>query len=259
MLNKINFENYNDYLLSLNIAQISREFGFKKVGINSLYLITHLTRAFIEKIAVDTKKSTEASNRTESNLIDLLFTLSDSQTTQETMMKYIKESKIKYDFAKGSYIRKIYLNEERERNNHIRKINSSQITEDINMDNKLLSAIPKQLRYFPKEFFNEGNEVLINKQNNIISIPNILDEKKIRKDSVIHERKATEEVNIQTNYFDMSKKHTKKKISIDMSRILNEIIVENNEIHLGKKLKREDKNELSYLSASNFPPASSNK
>ena len=57
----------------------------------------------------------------------------------------------------------------------------------------------------------------------------------------------------------MSKKHTKKKISIDMSRILNEIIVENNEIHLGKKLKREDKNELSYLSATNIPSASLNK
>ena len=26
------FENYKDYLLSLNIAQISREFGFKKLG-----------------------------------------------------------------------------------------------------------------------------------------------------------------------------------------------------------------------------------
>ena len=121
--------------------------------------------------------------------------------------------------------------------------------------NKETASIRTFVECLPEEY----NEVLINKQNNIISIPNILDEKKIRKDSVIHERKATEEVNIQTNYFDMSKKHTKKKISIDMSRILNEIIVENNEIHLGKKLKREDKNELSYLSATNIPSASLNK
>ena len=36
-------------------------------------------------------------------------------------------------------------------------------------------------------------------------------------------------------------------------------IIKNNEIHLGKKLKREDKNELSYLSATNIPSASLNK
>jgi hypothetical protein len=45
MFNKMNFENYQDYLLSLNIAQIAREFEFKKVGMNSLYLVTHILKA----------------------------------------------------------------------------------------------------------------------------------------------------------------------------------------------------------------------
>ena len=47
----MNFENFTDYLvlyilnqLSLNIAQVSREYGFKKVGVNSLYLLTHVVR-----------------------------------------------------------------------------------------------------------------------------------------------------------------------------------------------------------------------
>ena len=45
MFNKMSFENYPDYLLSLNIAQIGREFGFKKVGMNSLYLLTDVVKS----------------------------------------------------------------------------------------------------------------------------------------------------------------------------------------------------------------------
>ncbi len=45
MFNKMNFENYQDYLLSINIAQISREFGFRKIGMNSLYLLTQVLKA----------------------------------------------------------------------------------------------------------------------------------------------------------------------------------------------------------------------
>ena len=65
----MDFENYNDYLLSLNISQISREFGFKKIGINSLYLIAHLIKGYIELFAKETIKSVENSNRMESNRI----------------------------------------------------------------------------------------------------------------------------------------------------------------------------------------------
>ncbi len=71
----MNFENYNDYLLSLNISQIAREFGFKKRSINSLYLITHLIKGYIELFAKETQKSVENSNRMERNIIDLLFSL----------------------------------------------------------------------------------------------------------------------------------------------------------------------------------------
>lgn len=44
MFNKMNFENFPDYLLSMNIAQIAREFGFKKIGMNSLYLLTNVLK-----------------------------------------------------------------------------------------------------------------------------------------------------------------------------------------------------------------------
>jgi hypothetical protein len=45
MFNKMNFENYQDYLLSINVAQVGREFGFKKIGMNSLYLMTQILKA----------------------------------------------------------------------------------------------------------------------------------------------------------------------------------------------------------------------
>lgn len=41
----MNFENYQDYLLSINISQIAREFGFKKIGMNSLYLLTQIVKS----------------------------------------------------------------------------------------------------------------------------------------------------------------------------------------------------------------------
>ena len=254
MLNKMNFENYNDYLLSLNISQISREFGFKKVGINSLYLITHLTRNFIEQISSDAQKVAEESNRIESNLIDLFYSLEDNKISQENLKKYIKDSKIKYDFSKGNYIRKIFHTEERERNSHIRKINSNQVHENLTLNDKLLKAIPAQLRYFPKEYL-ESEEIVqdINIQNEQVEKKvsenkgNVNEHKKNekvnRKESLAYDKKNMDELNNALGYFDMSKKHTRKKISFDITKVFNEVSEEDHNIMLGKKVKREDKAE----------------
>ena len=109
MLNKMNFENYSDYLLSVNIAQISREFGFKKIGMNSLYLITNILRKFIEKIAIETQNNAENSNRYETNLIDCLYSLVENDIHLNDISSYLEESKIKYNFSKEKYLDKIYL------------------------------------------------------------------------------------------------------------------------------------------------------
>ena len=149
MLNKMNFENYNDYLLSLNISQIAREFGFKKIGINSLYLITHLIKGYIELFAKETQKSVENSNRMESNIIDLLFTLQDNQINQNQIIDYIHESKIKNDFSKNRFLNKLIETEEKERINQIYKINSNTVSYDLNFNKNIINAIPKQLIFFP--------------------------------------------------------------------------------------------------------------
>ena len=97
-------------------------------------------------------------------LIDLLYTLIDEKNiNQNDILYYINSSKIKYDFTKANYLHRLYITEEKERNNLIKKINISSVKvkneEDlssINLDSKLIKAIPPMLRYFPPEY-GKGN------------------------------------------------------------------------------------------------------
>ena len=264
MINKMIFEDYKDYLLSLNIAQISREFGFKKLGKNSFYLLTDVIRRFIEKISSDTQKNVEASGRNECNIIDLLYTLIDEKNiNQNDILYYINSSKIKYDFTKANYLHKIYSTEEKERNNLIKKINMQSVKikdkEDfstINLSSDLIKAIPPMLRYFPQEYgkdrleTGEGDENL--KKINMIN--NLLDDnknKRLNSGVAINERKTVEELNNAANYFDMSKKHSFHKNNIDLSKIFNNVTVIKDNLVLGKKhsrylledIKEEDEND----------------
>lgn len=250
MINKMIFENYKDYLLSLNIAQISREFGFKKMGMNSFYLLTNVIRKFIERISVDTQKQVEDSGRNECNIIDILYTLLDDKNiSQKDIMLYINSSKIKYDFTKNNYIHKLISSEEKERNKLIKKINYSSLKikeeEDfnsINLNPNLIKAIPPMLRYFPMEYkkggLNELNEDDENKKKiNIIN--NMLEDKnKINTGTNLNERKNVEELNSTANYFDLSKKHSFHKKNIDFSKIFNNVIIIKDNFVLGKKHSR---------------------
>ena len=252
MINKMIFENYKDYLLSLNIAQISREFGFKKLGMNSFYLLTNVVRKFIEKISIDTQKQVEDSGRNECNVIDILYTLLDDKNiSQQDIMLYINSSKIKYDFTKNNYIHKLFISEEKERNNLIKKINYSSLKirdeEDfnsVNINPNLIKAIPPMLRYFPLEYkkggINDGNESDEN-QKKINIINNMLEDsknKKLNSGLTMNERKNVEELNSTANYFDMSKKHSFHKKNIDFSKIFNNVIVIKDNFVLGKKHTR---------------------
>ena len=252
MINKMIFENYKDYLLSLNIAQISREFGFKKLGMNSFYLLTNVIRKFIEKISIDTQKQVEDSGRNECNIIDILYTLLDDKNiSQRDIMFYINSSKIKYDFTKNNYIHKLFNSEEKERNNLVKKINYSTLKirdeEDfntININPNLIKAIPPMLRYFPMEYkkggINDGNESDEN-QKKINIINNMLEDnknKKLNSGLSVNERKNVEELNNTANYFDMSKKHSFHKKNIDFSKIFNNVIVIKDNFVLGKKHTR---------------------
>jgi len=251
MINKMIFENYKDYLLSLNIAQISREFGFKKLGMNSFYLLTNIMRKFIEKISVDTQKQVEDSGRNECNIIDLLYTLLDDKSiSQRDIMYYINTSKIKYDFTKNNYIHKLFTSEEKERNSLVKKINYSSVKlreeEDynlVNINQNLIKAIPPMLRYFPMEYKKGGSVVGDENDENqkkINMINNMLEDNKNKNNNGnnLNERKTVEELNSTANYFDMSKKHSFHKKDIDFTKIFNNVIFIKDNFILGKKHSR---------------------
>ena len=245
------FENYKDYLLSLNIAQISREFGYKKIGMSSFYLLTNIVRKFIEKISIDTQKEVENSGRTECNIIDLLYTLvNDRKINQENILYYIKSSKIHFDFTKANYLNRLILTEEKERNNLIKKINMNTIkaTDDeeistLNIKKNIINAIPPMLRYFPVEYGNlrgrDGDDNL-NKMN---ILNNLLEDTKNKNKqssnlSNANERKTIEELNNTINYFDMSKKHIFHRNKIDLNNIFNNIKTIKENFILGQKHTR---------------------
>lgn len=246
------FENYKDYLLSLNIAQISREFGYKKIGMNSFYLLTNIIRKLIEKISIETQKKVENSGRNECNIIDLLYTLvGDQKINQQDILYYIKTSKIKYNFTKANYLNRLFLSEEKERNNIIKKINMNTIKADVDeninsikISNDIIEKIPPILRYFPLEYgsngYNGEGEENLNKIN---MLNNLLDESKNKNKLMniynnANERKTIEELNNTINYFDMSKKHIFHKNKIDINNIFNNIKIIKDNFILGQKHSR---------------------
>lgn len=61
------------------------------------------------------------------NLIDMLFSLQEKNISKDEISSYIKDTKIKFRFAKQVYIGKIFEAEEMERRNLIKKINSNNV------------------------------------------------------------------------------------------------------------------------------------
>jgi len=75
------------------------------------------------------------SGRYEVNLIDVLNSLVEGGITKEHITTYLKETKVKFRFAKQAYIGKIADNEEFERESLVKKINSNNITGISNYNN----------------------------------------------------------------------------------------------------------------------------
>lgn len=226
----MNFENFNDYLLSLNISQLAREQNFKKIGMNTLYLLTKVLKEYIKKLSLHCKEYSELANRSEVNIIDVLSVLANEKNFyKQNISNYIRETKFKHNFAKKNYIGKILLNEQQEKNNFIRKINLNNVINTKVVNKDLIDLIPPTLRYFPKDFSLKETEVKLNVTNE--------DTKKIQSNIKYIEKKAVEEVISSNNYFDnLSKKH-KRKNSIDVNNLFTEVHETNASFELGSNLQ----------------------
>ena len=131
---------------------------------------------------------------------------------------------------------------EKERINQIYKINSNTVSNELNINKNIINAIPKQLRFFPRDFSNipEEKNPFEEKDSKLKDIQKFLDENNRKRTLSFNDKKNIDDINTTVNYFDMSKKHNKKKINFDIGNIFTDIDIEE-ECVLGKKIKREDK------------------
>lgn len=221
----MNFENFNDYLLSINIAQFCRENGFKKVGSSSLYLLTNILKAIIKRQAEAAKNIAENANRSEVNMIDYLLV---SRMHKEDYVKFLKAKSVKSvktKFCKRSYIGKLIYNQQLERDKFIEKINMNNYMNNKEIKPMLNSLIPDSVKYYPSEFTIKESELKLPKE----------EIKKLQQNIKIEEHKEVEDIILSNNYFEnLSKKH-KRKNSVEINNVINEINI-NVDYKLGGKL-----------------------
>lgn len=221
----MNFENFNDYLLSINIAQFCRENGFKKVGSNSLYLLTNILKTLIKAQAERMKNFVESANRNEVNVIDCLNL---ALMGKEDFLKFLKAKSVKSvrtRFCKRSYIGKLIYNQQLERDKFIEKINMNNFMNNKEIKSMVNLLIPDSVKYYPSEFTIKESELKLPRD----------EIKKQQQNLKIEENKEVEDIILSNNYFEnLSKKH-KRKNSVEVNKLIHEI---NNNVDykLGGKL-----------------------
>ena len=228
MITLKDFNCYNDYILSKNICMILKQFGFEKINKSTLLLLSGAITTFIEIITIKSKKYTELSGRMETNMIDLLYSLIQNNITQNSIITYITNSKIKE-------IKKIEINniielEKKERFSLLKQLNCINVPKSYIIPKKLLDAIPKNLRYFPREFTLKYSENILEKNDETIKEKNEI--KKL-------EKKNLEGIISGNGYYDINQKNKNDKGYINLLNIYNDIVKE-----LGHNLSQNDDNNI---------------
>ncbi len=161
----------------------------------------------------------------------MLFAINDMGQNKENIVNYLRETKIKYRFAKQVYLQKIKETEENERVALIRKINMNNVVTTGSIPQILIEAIPRPLRIFPRDFAQKETQIAIDTTEEMKKQKTII--KSI-------EKKSLEEIISSNTYYDLSKKHNKRKSSVDINHLFTDIVRTEN-INLGKKFKSSSK------------------
>lgn len=237
------FSSYNDYLLSKNICLIlQKEYGIELISKPSLLLLTKTVSNYIEELVHKIRNTTELAEREESNIIDVLFTfLLKNKKHQNDITDYINKRMIKeksenkdYSINKFIDVKKLKNEEEKKRNNYLKELNSIHVPQSNCINKTLLNAIPKNLRYFPREFTLKNSENILNKTEETIKEKNEI--KKL-------EKKSLEQIISGHGYYEVDQKNKDDKGYINMLNLYNEVVkkVEHN---LNSNDYSSNKNEL---------------
>ena len=237
------FNSYNDYLLSKNICLfLQKEYGIEHINKPSLLLLTKTVSNYIEELVHKIRNTTELAEREESNIIDVLFTfLLKNNKHQKDITEYVNKRMTEEQIQNKNYsikeivdIKKLKEEEENKRNNYLKELNCINVPQSNCINKTLLNAIPKNLRYFPREFTLKHSENILNKTEETIKEKNEI--KKL-------EKKSLEQIISGHEYYEIDQKNKNEKGYINMLNLYNEI-VKKLEHNLSSNEYSSNKNEL---------------
>ena len=216
--------------LSKNICLfLQKEYGIEKITKSSLLLLTKTISNFIEELAHKIKNTTELAEREESNIIDVLFTfLLKNNKHQKDIIEYINKRITDEQINNKNYsvkeiinVNKLNEEEENKRINYLKELNCIHVPQSNCIDKTLLNSIPKNLRYFPREFTLKHSENILDKTEEAIKEKNEI--KKL-------EKKNLEQIISGNSYYETEQKNKNEKGYINMMSLYNEIVkkLENN-------------------------------
>ena len=218
------FNSYNDYLLSKNICLfLQKEYGIEQISVPSLLLLTKTVTNYIEELVHRIRNTTELAEREESNIIDILFTLLlKNNKNQKNIVEYIDKKIIEeknkdknYSMKEYLDIKKINADDEKERINNLKELNCIHVPQSNCINKTLLNAIPKNLRYFPREFTLKHSENTLKNTEAAIKEKNEI--KKL-------EKKSLEKIISGHDYYDIEHKNQDEKGYINLLNLYNDIV-----------------------------------
>ena len=235
-----NFNSYNDFLLSKNLCLIlQQEYGIEEISPQSLLLLTKTVSNYIEELSHKIRNCTELAGREQSNIIDILFTLLlKHNKSQKSIVSYIEkkltQNNNNYNINEYVNVKKLNEEEEKRRMNYLEELNCIHVPQSNCINKTLLNVIPKNLRYFPREFTLKYSENILEKNEETTKEKNEI--KKL-------EKKNLEGIISGNEYYDINQKNINEQGYINLLSIYNEIVKE-----LGHNYSQNNDNDINTTS-----------
>ena len=125
-------------------------------------------------------------------------------------------------------MKKILSNEENKRKNYLEELNCINVPKSNCINKTLLNMIPKNLRYFPREFTLKSSDNILDKNDKYNKEKNEI--KKL-------EKKSLEDIISGNAYYDVNKKNKSVKGYINVLNIYDDIVKELNQYNDSNEIK----------------------
>lgn len=220
-------EEYLNLALAKNICLFLSKYNITSIDRRSLFALTSATKHFITTIAIKAKHYSELSNRLETNMLDLFSSLlSSSNISQSSLISYMNtpspittcelpNMNLSLEFSL-SHQRTLFLLKQ------LNCVNVPFIENTLSISENTLSAIPPNLKYFPRQFALSSSIESVERSKQHTK------SEQIKKEIKSIEKKSIEDIISSNSYYDMSKKQARQKRYVDIIALYNDIVKEGN-------------------------------